>query len=72
MTLIFMLSKLSKPPVFDDLPSDNFELPQAVEALKPELMVMLGSRSLEACSNSDKNNVESFKAPHHSTTHIEN
>ena len=29
-----------KPPVYDDLPNDEVETPNTVEALQPELMVM--------------------------------
>ena len=38
---------ISKPAVFDDLPVDEVETPQAIEALQPELMVMLGPYCLE-------------------------
>jgi len=31
---------LSKPPIFDDLPVDEVEALQVVEALQPKMMVM--------------------------------
>lgn len=62
---------LLKPPVYDDLPNDEFETPKTVEALQPELMVMLGPRSLEVSLTSDDEIVQSPKAPHHSSVCIE-
>lgn len=60
----FSIVHISKPPFFDDLPSDVLELPQVVEALQPELMVMLDSRSFEAGSNRDQNSLVSLKDLH--------
>lgn len=36
----------AKQLIFDDLPSDDLDLPQPVKALQPKLMVMSGYRSL--------------------------
>ena len=60
-----------KPHVFDDLPIDEVETPQVVEALQPELMVMSGPRYVEIDSTLDQKFVETPKAPHHSPFFIE-
>lgn len=44
---------ISKPLIFDDLPDDEVETPQYVEAHQPELMVMLGTHYLEVSSAPD-------------------
>jgi len=44
---------LSKPSVFDGPSFDELETLQAIEALHPELMVMLGSHSLDVSSTSN-------------------
>ena len=63
---------LSKPPIFDDPSSDELETPQAIEALKPKLMVMSGSRSLDVSSTSNQKYVELFQDPYHSIFYSKN
>ena len=55
-----------KPHVYDDLSVDEVETLQTVEALQPELMVMVGPRFLEVGFASDHEIVQTLKAPHHS------
>ena len=61
----------SKPSVYDDPPNDEVETPKTVEELQPELMVMSGPRSLQVSLTPDHENVQSPKAPHHSSICIE-
>lgn len=68
----FSILDFSKSSVFDDIPFDDLELPQAVKALQPELMVMSSFFILEISSNSSQNSDVSLKDPHHSSAHIEN
>jgi len=70
LSLIIVVN-ISKPSVYDDLPHDEVETPNSIEALKPELMVMLGPHSIEVRFNSDHEIVQLPKAPHHSSLCIE-
>jgi len=54
-----------------DLFEDEVETPQTVEALQPELMVMLGPHYLEVGFTSNREIVQSLEAPHHSFVCIE-
>ena len=62
---------ISKPHVFDDLPIDEVETPQAFEALQPKMMVMLGPHFLEVNFTPNQKSVGTPKAPHHSPLYIE-
>jgi len=62
---------LSKPLIFDDLPVEEVETPQVVEALQPEMMVMSSPCYLEVDSTLDQKYFETPKAPHHSLVDIE-
>jgi len=62
---------ISRPSVFDDLPDDEVETPQAIEALQPKLMVMSSSYCLDISSTSDHKFVKTPQAPHHSPVFIE-
>lgn len=62
---------LSKTLVCDDLSVHEVEIPQIVEALQPELMVMSGPYCLEVGFASSQEIVETLKDPHHSLFCIE-
>ena len=64
-------TNMSRPLVFDDVPVDEVETPQAIEALHPEMMVMTGPRCPEVGFTFDWEIVETHKAPHHSLHHTE-
>lgn len=54
-----------KPPIFDDISTDEVKTQQAVEALQPDLMVMLGHHCYKVIFTYQKI-VETMKAPRHS------
>jgi len=53
--------------VYEDPSINEVETPQTVEALQPELMVMLGPRCLEVGFAFDQEIVQILKASHHSS-----
>lgn len=62
---------ISKPLVFDDLPTDEVETPQAIEELQPKMMVISIPHCLEVSSTSNHKYVETPHAHHHSLVCIE-
>jgi len=62
-----LIVNMSKPPVYDYLSIDEVETSQAIKALQPELMVMLGPHCPGVSSTSDQKIFETPKAPHHSS-----
>ena len=57
---------MSRPLVPNDIPINEVKTPQAVEALHPELMVMLGPCCPEVGFTYGQEIVETLKASHHS------
>lgn len=60
-----------KPPVYDDLPDDEYGTPKTVEALHPKIMVMSCPRSIEVSLTSNHEIIQSPKAPHPASLCIE-
>ena len=63
-------SDISKPSIYDDLSDDEVEAPKTLNALQPKFMVTSGPRSLEVSLTSDKETVQSPKAPHQLKTNL--
>lgn len=61
----------SNPLCFDDIPNDEVETPQVVEAPQFQMMVMSGPPSLEASSTSNKKYIKTPQAPHYPPSCIE-
>ena len=69
--VVSIIVNLSKTLVYDDLSINKVKTLQTVEAIQPELMVMLDLHCAEVGFTSDKEIFETLKDPHQSLLCIE-
>lgn len=70
-TVDLTIFNLSKTPVYDELSVNEVKIPQTIEKIQPELIVMSGPHCPEVCFTFSQEIVETLKAPHHSLLCIE-